>query len=149
MTTSSEYIARFNLSGPEEFCNTIANHDSGMRIALQFLRAAIEQARDLRISPDAYANWQHVGFLLNHIAGLEKQALQLLTNIESHGWASADPELEYPFLLDGVHASSPYAVYLRQIGVLTTEVTESIQALIQILERYQPNLGRSLEVSYL
>lgn len=118
MSIHSHLIARYNLSGPEEFCNTIAQNEAGLRWRLERLREVRESAKSHYVPMDAMTH-KTIRLIEDVISDLDEQADTQLHVLAMDGYpvrkTVEDLDTLYEFLLD---TETPGSRYIHHMGAL-------------------------------
>lgn len=101
MTTPDEFIAQYNLSGPEEYCNTIARMDMHLSDVISRMGKAVNKVRSYDITDEAYRNNDQIPFLCDLTASLINTATAHLEEAMRHGISDGPSDKLYHFLLTG------------------------------------------------
>ena len=116
MTITDPFLAKYNLSGPEEFCNTIARMDWHLRDVMNRLKKAVSNVRDIEVTDEHYRNIDEVPFLWNRTMSLIETANKYLTEAAKHGMDRDPSDKLYHFLLAGAIGFDSGKLYAGKDG---------------------------------
>lgn len=143
MSIHSRLIARFNLSGTEEFCNTIATNDAALRWRIEHMRTKIAEAKSHQIPEEAtysYNSGRTLELTQKLIEELDQQANEQLLELHINGYSIQEGlgHLDdlYEFLLDTKTADSRYNMHIDAIDRLTEQIKRLDYVLYLELKQY-------------
>ena len=140
MTNSAKFIARFDLSGPEEFCNTIAANDAALRYRIEALRATLDGAQSHHVPQDAMTH-NTVLLLERVIRDLDEQASNQLHVLHMDGFSvredPTDLDALYEFLLDTNTPGSRYDHHMAAFDRFIAQLSALDNVLYLELKRFK------------
>ena len=144
MTNSAKFIARFDLSGPEEFCNLIAANDAALRYRVEAVRELLDGANAIRWSADEYHEHTIVALLCDLIVELNVAATEAMYRIELDGFmfrnseTPAELDLSYDFLLGSTIVNSRYNQHMSALERLSEQIQKASQSLLLEIGLHNP-----------
>ena len=116
MTNRDPFLNKYNLSGPEEFCNTIARMDWHLRDVMNRLEQAVSTVRAIEVTDEHYCNNDEIKFLWNRTMALLKTARIDLNRAANHGMDRDPSDKLYHFLLTGAIGFDSGSLYAGKHG---------------------------------